>query len=80
MDKADLETYQVQLSQVELALSADPENSELKSLRSELKELIEEHGGIAHEVKKTVGDVAAAFIVTGSKASIVVLQAAAVTD
>ncbi|KAI8980657.1 hypothetical protein BD414DRAFT_420478 [Trametes punicea] len=41
MDKSDLETYQVQLSQVELALSADPENSELISLRSELKELIE---------------------------------------
>ncbi|TBU48164.1 hypothetical protein BD309DRAFT_950120 [Dichomitus squalens] len=41
MDKADLETYQVQLSQVELALSADPDNSELISLRSELKELIE---------------------------------------
>ncbi|KAI9060156.1 hypothetical protein FKP32DRAFT_1595545 [Trametes sanguinea] len=41
MDKSDLETYQVQLSQVELALSADPENTELISLRSELKELIE---------------------------------------
>jgi survival of motor neuron-related-splicing factor 30 len=41
MDKADLETYQVQLSQVELALSADPDNAELASLRSELKELIE---------------------------------------
>ncbi|OJT03046.1 Survival of motor neuron-related-splicing factor 30 [Trametes pubescens] len=41
MDKSDLETYQVQLSQVELALSADPENNELISLRSELKELIE---------------------------------------
>jgi survival of motor neuron-related-splicing factor 30 len=41
MDKADLETYQVQLSQVENALSADPENAELVSLRSELKELIE---------------------------------------
>jgi len=41
MDKADLETYQVQLSQVELALQADPSNSELGSLRSELKELIE---------------------------------------
>jgi survival-of-motor-neuron-related-splicing factor 30 len=39
--KADLETYQVQLSQVELALSADPSNAELASLRSELKELIE---------------------------------------
>ena len=41
MDKSDLETYQVQLSQVELALSADPENNELVSLRSELKELID---------------------------------------
>jgi len=41
MDKADLETYQVQLSQVELALSADPDNTELSSLRSELKELID---------------------------------------
>ncbi|KAF9242878.1 hypothetical protein BU15DRAFT_86670 [Melanogaster broomeanus] len=40
MDKADLETYQVQLSQVELALQADPDNTELSSLQSELKELI----------------------------------------
>ncbi|GBE77889.1 hypothetical protein BKA93DRAFT_722518 [Sparassis latifolia] len=38
--EAELETYQVQLSQVELALTSDPDNSELKSLRSELKELI----------------------------------------
>lgn len=41
MDKADLETYQVQLSQVEMALSADPGNAELESLRSELQELIQ---------------------------------------
>ncbi|KAK7064167.1 hypothetical protein R3P38DRAFT_28377 [Favolaschia claudopus] len=41
MEKADLETYQVQLSQVDLAISADPDNAELVSLRSELKELIE---------------------------------------
>jgi survival of motor neuron-related-splicing factor 30 len=41
MDKTDLETYQVQLAQVELALSTDPTNTELSSLRSELKELIE---------------------------------------
>ncbi|KAF8626528.1 hypothetical protein AX15_004833 [Amanita polypyramis BW_CC] len=41
MDKTDLEAYQVQLSQVELALSADPDNAELASLQSELKELIE---------------------------------------
>lgn len=41
MDRTDLETYQVQLSQVEAALSADPSNAELASLRDELKELIE---------------------------------------
>ncbi|KAI0756646.1 hypothetical protein C8Q80DRAFT_1349011 [Daedaleopsis nitida] len=41
MDNSDLETYQAQLSQVELALAADPENNELKELQSELKELIE---------------------------------------
>jgi survival of motor neuron-related-splicing factor 30 len=40
MDKESLETYQVQLSQVELALAGDPENAELISLRSELQELI----------------------------------------
>jgi hypothetical protein len=38
---ADLETYQVQLSQVDLAISSDPDNAELVSLRSELKELVE---------------------------------------
>ncbi|KAJ7293648.1 hypothetical protein C8J57DRAFT_1269573 [Mycena rebaudengoi] len=41
MEKADLETYQVQLSQVDLAISDDPGNAELISLRSELKELID---------------------------------------
>ena len=40
MEHDDIETYQVQLSQVELALSADPDNAELSSLRSELQELI----------------------------------------
>lgn len=41
MEREDLETYKVQLSQVELALSSDPSNAELSSLRAELKELIE---------------------------------------
>ncbi|KAI0348465.1 hypothetical protein BDW22DRAFT_92839 [Trametopsis cervina] len=40
MEKDDLETYQVQLSQVEVALQADPSNAELASLKSELSELI----------------------------------------
>ena len=41
MDRNELERYQVQLSQVELALASDPDNAELASLRSELKELID---------------------------------------
>ena len=40
MDK-DLETYQVQLSQVEATLETDPDNDGLATLRDELKELIE---------------------------------------
>ncbi|KAF9069105.1 hypothetical protein BDP27DRAFT_1223097 [Rhodocollybia butyracea] len=40
MERADLETYQVQLSQVEAALQAEPDNIELASLRDELQELI----------------------------------------
>jgi hypothetical protein len=41
MDKSDLEEYQLQLTQVETALEADPDNAELASLRSELNQLIE---------------------------------------
>jgi len=40
MNKEDLETYQVQLQQVEAALSNDPDNDGLKDLHKELKELI----------------------------------------
>ena len=41
MDAAELETYQVQLSQVKEALQDDPDNAGLKSLATELTELIE---------------------------------------
>ena len=41
MEKDDLETYQAQLAQVDAALSSDPDNTELSSLKSELQELIE---------------------------------------
>ena len=40
MNKEDLETYQVQLQQVEAALTSDPDNDGLKDLCKELKELI----------------------------------------
>ncbi|KAF7310963.1 Tudor domain-containing protein [Mycena chlorophos] len=41
MSSEDLETYKVQLAQVELAISSDPDNAELQALRTELDELIE---------------------------------------
>lgn len=41
ISKEDLETYQLQLSQVELALTSEPDNAELVHLRSELKEIID---------------------------------------
>lgn len=40
MSQQDLETYQVQLEQVDEALKADPDNEEFQSLRSELNQLI----------------------------------------
>lgn len=41
MDETELETYQLQLSQVEESLVADPDNTELQDLAKELKELID---------------------------------------
>jgi len=42
----------------------------------ELKTLMNEHGHIGAEVRKTVGDVATAFMVAGVGSSVVVVQAA----
>jgi hypothetical protein len=44
--------------------------------RQELHELMQEHGQVGAEVRKTVGDVATAFVVAGVGSGIVVLQAA----
>jgi len=44
--------------------------------QQELKEFMEEHGSVGSEVRKTVGDVATAFVVAGCKAGVVVIQAA----
>ena len=44
--------------------------------RQELQELMQEHGHVGTEVRKTVGDVATAFVVAGVGSGIVVLQAA----
>ncbi|KAF8887113.1 Sodium/hydrogen exchanger family-domain-containing protein [Infundibulicybe gibba] len=44
--------------------------------RDELKDLMEEYGNVGAEVRKTIGDVAAAFVVAGCGSGILVLQAA----
>ncbi|KAJ2162978.1 hypothetical protein GGF46_000164 [Coemansia sp. RSA 552] len=40
MDATELAVYQQKLGEVELALSADPENTELQQLRSEIEDLL----------------------------------------
>lgn len=42
----------------------------------ELKELMEQHGGVSSDVKKTIGDVATALVVSSCSAGLVVVQAA----
>ena len=46
----------------------------------ELQQLVNEHGLIHSEISRTVGDVAAAFMATNCKATIVVLQAGKIDD
>ncbi|KAJ7504288.1 Sodium/hydrogen exchanger family-domain-containing protein [Mycena galericulata] len=46
----------------------------------ELKELIEEYGSVGTEVRKTMGDVASAFVVASTGSGIVVVQAATKFD
>ena len=47
--------------------------------RAELKTLMDEHIHVGAEVRKTVGDVATAFVVAGVGSGVVVVQAAPVT-
>ncbi|KAJ7130639.1 Sodium/hydrogen exchanger family-domain-containing protein [Mycena epipterygia] len=46
----------------------------------ELKELVEEYGSVGTEVRKTLGDVASAFVVAGAGSGLIVLQAAKIDD
>lgn len=48
----------------------------MENHRKELNELMVAHGHVGTEVRKTVGDVATAFVVAGVGSGIVVLQAA----
>ncbi|KAA1469607.1 hypothetical protein DENSPDRAFT_928250 [Dentipellis sp. KUC8613] len=47
----------------------------VESHHAELKDLMEEHGSVGSEVKKTVGDVATAFVLAGCGTGLVVMQA-----
>ena len=46
----------------------------------ELKHLMDEHMRVGSEVRKTIGDVATAFVVAGVGSGIVVVQAAEAGD
>ena len=43
---------------------------------AELKTITEEYGGVGGEVKRTVGDVTTALVVSGCQANVIVFQAA----
>lgn len=46
----------------------------------ELKVLVEEYGGVGGEVKRTVGDVATALVVSRCQANVIVFQTALATE
>ena len=47
-----------------------------ESHHAELKAIMDEHGGVGSEVKRTVGDVTTALVVSGCQANVIVFQAA----
>lgn len=52
----------------------------VESHEGELKDLVSEYGGVGSEVRKTMGDVASAFVVAGAGSGLVVVQAAMNND
>lgn len=52
------------------------ETVNVENHRAELQTLMDEHGHVGAEVRKTVGDVATAFVVGGVGSGVVVVQAA----
>lgn len=70
--EAELENYQFQLSQVSIALEADPTNAELTALKVELEEIIaltKEALGVAQDAKSQASTSAAARTVTSNQPS-----------
>ncbi|OSC97499.1 hypothetical protein PYCCODRAFT_1377092 [Trametes coccinea BRFM310] len=58
-----------------LILAGRSRRMAVENHHAELKSVMEEHGGVANEVKRTVGDVATSLVVSGCLASVIVFQA-----
>ncbi|KAH9891803.1 Sodium/hydrogen exchanger family-domain-containing protein [Cubamyces lactineus] len=59
-----------------LVLTGRSRRLAVENHHAELKSVMEEHGGgVANEVKRTVGDVATSLVVSGCQASVIVFQA-----
>ncbi|CDO69869.1 hypothetical protein BN946_scf184884.g28 [Trametes cinnabarina] len=63
-----------------LILTGRSRRMAVENHHEELKSVMEEHGGVANEVKRTVGDVATSLVVSGCLASVIVFQAAVSAD
>lgn len=58
-----------------LAVTGRSRRLAVENHTQELKELMKEHGSVGSEVKKTIGDVATAFVVSACGAGVIVVQA-----
>ncbi|KAI0754775.1 Sodium/hydrogen exchanger family-domain-containing protein [Daedaleopsis nitida] len=63
-----------------LVLTGRSRRLAVENHHAELKGVMEEHGGIGNEVKRTVGDVTTALVVSGCQASMIIFQAALPSD
>lgn len=59
-----------------LVLAGRSRRLAVENHHAELKTITEEYGGVGGEVKRTVGDVTTALVVSGCQANVIVFQAA----
>ena len=59
-----------------LVLAGRSRRLAVENHQAELKALVEAHGGVVGAVKRTVGDVTTALVVSGCQANVIVFQAA----
>ena len=63
-----------------LVLAGRSRRLAVENHHAELKKIMEEHGAVGSEVKRTVGDVTTALVVSGCQANVIVFQAALVAQ